>query len=222
MGDQVDSEEVVNRFSLPLEEYEVDETEEIKPFGASPEQQHEYRLAFSIVSRGKDTVTAAQINDVYLALGYTLQVSDLETVVGNCVPDDSGRYPCDNTLEAYDLFKRDMMDERCVVRGHLFSVDGSSSFGRNIYPPPLSRIVPHTHAGPLLGLYTSRYVLLRFSAMAACIWKASSRTRMPSATHEPGRGATYLGGSGGGGMRRSIAIPNARTRAPPDSGPGPM
>jgi hypothetical protein len=112
--DQVDSEEVVNRFALPLEEYDIDETEEIKPFGANAEQQHEYRLAFAIVSRGKESITAAQINDVYVALGYTLQVSDLETIVDNCVPDDSGRYPCENTLEAYDLFKRDMMDERCA------------------------------------------------------------------------------------------------------------
>ena len=112
MGDAVDSEEVVNRFALPLEDYEVDETEEVKPFGASAEQQHEFRLAFSVVSKGKETISATQINDLFLALGYTLQDNDLQTFIDNCVTDSSGKYPCDNMLEAYDIFRRDMLDER--------------------------------------------------------------------------------------------------------------
>ena len=115
MADVVDTDEVVARFSKPLEEYEVDETEELKPFGANPKQQHEYRLAFYIVSKGKETIPAEKINDIYLALGYTLQDTDLAIIIDNCVPDDSGKYPCENTLEAYDLFKRDMLDERYLA-----------------------------------------------------------------------------------------------------------
>ena len=99
----IDPEDIVNRFAQSLEDYNIDETEEIPKFGCSPEQAHELRLCFDIVSEGKDSITEDQISDVFLGLGFTLQDEDIETIKSNCTRDENGHFSCETILEGFFL-----------------------------------------------------------------------------------------------------------------------
>jgi Ca2+-binding EF-hand superfamily protein len=112
---EIDNEDVVKRFTLPIEDYTVDETEEIKPFGATLEQQHEMRLAFELISDGNENISASQIDDLFLSIGYTLQESELATLIDQLTPDEYGKYTAEVLVDAYDTWKKEQLEERSLA-----------------------------------------------------------------------------------------------------------
>lgn len=52
---------------------------------------------------------AEKVSDLFLALGFTLQDSDVEEFLEHCQPDKDGNYLCDTLLEQYDHWRKDQL-----------------------------------------------------------------------------------------------------------------
>lgn len=93
-------EAIVNRFAIKEEDYPpVDTTVEISQWGTSKEQDYEFQTAFSIVADGAKRIGERQVDDIFLAIGYTMQDVELEAIFDKCLREDDGLFTCDVLLE---------------------------------------------------------------------------------------------------------------------------
>ena len=98
MGDR--NEAIVRRFAVREEDYiDVDNTVEISQWGTSKEQDYEFQIAFDLVAEGEKKINLRQVDDLFLALGYTMQDSELENIFDKCLPEPDGKFTCDVLLE---------------------------------------------------------------------------------------------------------------------------
>ena len=73
-------EAIVKRFAIKEEDYlEVDTTVEISQWGTSKEQDYEFQIAFALVAEGAKKINERQVDEVFLAIGYTMQDAELES-----------------------------------------------------------------------------------------------------------------------------------------------
>ena len=93
-------EAIVKRFAIKEEDCpEVDTTVEISQWGTSKEQDYEFQIAFSIVAEGAKKISERQVDDLFLAIGYTMQDSELEAIFERCLREPDGLFTCDVLLE---------------------------------------------------------------------------------------------------------------------------
>lgn len=93
-------EAIVKRFAIKEEDYpEVDTTVEISQWGTSKEQDYEFQIAFNIVAEGAKKISERQVDDLFLAIGYTMQDSELEAIFERCLREPDGLFTCDILLE---------------------------------------------------------------------------------------------------------------------------
>ena len=93
-------EAIVKRFAIKEEDYPpVDTTVEISQWGTSKEQDYEFQTAFNIVADGAKKIGGRQVDDLFLAIGYTMQDSELEAIFERCLPEPDGLFTCDVLLE---------------------------------------------------------------------------------------------------------------------------
>ena len=98
MGDR--NEAIVRRFAISEENYvEVDNTFEISQWGSTKEQDYEFQIAFDLVAEGEKKINIRQVDDLFLAIGYTMQDSELENIFDKCLPEPDGKFTCDVLLE---------------------------------------------------------------------------------------------------------------------------
>lgn len=98
MGDR--NEAIVKRFAISEENYvEVDNTFEISQWGTTKEQDYEFQIAFDLVAEGEKKINIRQVDDLFLAIGYTMQDSELENIFDKCLPEPDEKFTCDVLLE---------------------------------------------------------------------------------------------------------------------------
>jgi hypothetical protein len=93
-------EAIVKRFAIKEEDYlEVDNTLEISQWGTSKEQDYEFQIAFALVAEGAKKINERQVDELFLAIGYTMQDAELESIFERCLREDDGLFTCDVLLE---------------------------------------------------------------------------------------------------------------------------
>ena len=93
-------EAIVRRFALQEEDFiAVDNTIKANEWGASKEQIYEFQTAFDIVGEGAKQLNEQQVNDLFLAIGYTMQDTELEILFQKCVRGEGGTFTYEVLLE---------------------------------------------------------------------------------------------------------------------------
>ena len=93
-------EAIVRRFGLQEENLiAVDNTIAVSEWGASKEQIYEFQIAFDIVGDGAKQINEQQVNDLFLAIGYTMQDFELEILFQKCIRGEGGTFTCEVLLE---------------------------------------------------------------------------------------------------------------------------
>ena len=91
---------IVRRFGLQEKCFlEVDDTIVVSEWGTSKQQIYEFQTAFDIVSEGERQINESQVSDLFLAIGYTMQDSELESLFQKCVRGADGLFTLDAPLE---------------------------------------------------------------------------------------------------------------------------
>ena len=80
-------------------------------FGLTRNQEFELNMAFRVVAgEGVEVISEEQIDDVFMALGYTLQPADLDVIISNCVTDNDGNYSYSGLVEGYNFWRRKQLN----------------------------------------------------------------------------------------------------------------
>ena len=119
-------EAIVRRFGLQEENFiAVDSTIVANEWGASKEQIYEFQIAFDIVGDGAKQINEQQVNDLFLAIGYTMQDFELEILFQKCIRGEGGTFTCEVLLEGLSL-KILKNPIRAIIFGYSYDITTST------------------------------------------------------------------------------------------------
>mmetsp|Transcript_6601 Transcript_6601/g.6727 ORF Transcript_6601/g.6727 Transcript_6601/m.6727 type:complete len:219 (-) Transcript_6601:498-1154(-) len=114
-------EAIVKRFSMREEDFvEADDPLEASQWGATKLQKFEFQLAFNMIAEGESGLNDRQVSDLFLAIGYIVQDSELEIFFEACVRTEDQTFTIEVLLEAYDNWLKEQLEEKHI--GAIFNM----------------------------------------------------------------------------------------------------
>ena len=95
---------------IPSEAEEVEETEHVADLGLTAAQQFEIQEAFKIIAgEGNSTIPEDKVSDLFDAVGYTLQESDIKWILSKTSAQKDGTYLCEMLSESFSAWKNEQI-----------------------------------------------------------------------------------------------------------------